>query len=130
MKLRGASAVAFGIATLLASLALTAGPAVGSSNGSKSFQYQHPLTTRVEVFDLRHIGGRGACPVAMRIYRYEISGHSIVDCRYGQDPHSPTLVIHRFRGWRLHLSSRGRFSMSRGPRSFALVDTDFPAPCG
>jgi hypothetical protein len=87
---------------------------------------QHPVTTGVEVSDLRGVSRRTACKLALGLHKFALSGHVIVSC--GPNNQWPMLVLHRWHGWRTSLLHG--FTLARGDASFAVGGTDFSAPCG
>ena len=119
------------IAATLAAGALAAALGAGSAGAFPvTHECQHPVTTGVEVFNLRHVRLATACGVALRLYRWENENHS--RALYGCSPSSAHPVRgylrrHEFEGWRLSL--RPAFTMRRGRASFAVTGTDFPIAC-
>jgi hypothetical protein len=101
--------------------------AAGTAGGT---QCQQPVTTGVEVFDLRNLSAGRACRVALALYRWEEQGkenreHLLFGCHGTADLY-PYLRIHSFEGW--HLSVR-RPLLSHGYMSFDVIGTDFPFSC-
>lgn len=102
------------------------------AGGAAAFRYvecQHPVMTGVEVYRLHRISSRRACPLALALYRWEVTGNherDLFGCR-GRGRHTPFLKLHRFDGWRISL--RPAFTLSRRGASFAVGGTDFPINC-
>ncbi len=110
-----------------AALLLCISPLAGRAVASASVECQHPVGTGVEVYKLHHITSRGACPVALALYRWETSGNrerTLYGCHGIGHPY---LRLHSFHGW--HLSLTPDFVMSRRGASFAVGGTDFPINC-
>jgi hypothetical protein len=90
----------------------------------RTVECQRPVQTGVEVSYLNGISSPAACKVALRLHRYAVTGHVVVNCTAAN---RPVLKLRSFEGYRLSL--KHGFSMSRGRASFAVSGTDFPAPC-
>jgi len=122
---------------VLAALLLLAVPAPGRALAQTRFyQCQHPVKTGVEVYDLRGMTPRGACPTALALFAWEYSSEARTRALYGcvrPRPEAggyPYLRLHRFRGWALSLSGPEKdFTMTKGSRSFRVTGTDFPLNC-
>jgi hypothetical protein len=127
LRLTGIVAATF----LLALLA----PATGQASPALH-ECQHPLRTGVEIYDLRAVSPRQACPVALELFGWESSSSAHQRALYGcarpkpEDAGYPFLRLHRFRGWELALKGpEKRFTMSRGSATFSVTGTDFPLNC-
>ena len=108
-------------ALLLASLC------AGRASALAIVECQHPVMTGVEVYRLHHITSHSACPVALALFRWEITG-SHERALYGcHGIGHPYLRLHSFHGW--HLALTPDFVMSRHGTSFAVGGTDFPINC-
>ena len=122
-------------ASLFGALVLAALASLVASAPAPAIRYhecQHPVTTGVEVSQLRHVSAATACPPALALYSWENKDdhtRQLYICA-GRSPGKPVLKRHRFDGWALSL--RGKFdifTMSRGNSSFAVSGTDFPVIC-
>jgi hypothetical protein len=116
-------------------MVLTALADLLASAPAPAIQYhecQHPVTTGVEVSQLRHVSVATACPPALALHKWEPKHEhmrKLYTCA-GPSPGKPVLKIHRFDGWTLSLVGKYRiFTMSRGASSFAVSGTDFPVIC-
>jgi hypothetical protein len=118
---------------LLGALAVAAACALPTSApalaATKYVECQHPVTTGVEVSNLRHVSSATACPVALALYSWENKNTDIpklYTCT--STPPGAVLKRHSFDGWKLSIKS-GPFQMSRGNSSFDVSGTDFPIAC-
>ena len=88
---------------------------------------QHPVMTGVEVYKLRHVTSRVACPVALALFRWEAGGRHERELYGCHGIGHPYLRLREFHGW--HLALTPDFVMSRNGASFAVGGTDFPINC-
>jgi hypothetical protein len=116
---------AFAASVLL--LAAVAALAAGRARAAATVECQHPVMTGVEVYKLRHVTSRGACPVALALFRWETNGRHERQLYGCHGIGHPFLRLRTFRGWQLALTPD--FVMSRGRASFAVGGTDFPINC-
>lgn len=91
---------------------------------------QHPVTTGVYVYNLSHLAAKPACAAALELWRWEAKPGNLASLQVcGPHTRQPTLRLHLFEGWRISLTAKGRFQLSRQTSSFDLTGTDFPLPC-
>ena len=108
----------------------------GAGADPRTYECQHPVKTGEEAFALHHISVKVACAAVLELGKWEYQDHHIEQlygCHY---PHGPSqgggtayLRKHSFDGYRLSISPKYGFVMSRGDSSFAVTGTDFPLNC-
>ena len=110
-------------------------PAIASGRSSGFVECQRPVRTGVEVYRLTNITAANACPVALALFKWEVTGGheaALYGCKGATNDHPgiPFLKIHAFNGWKLtYAQSALGFRMSRGSSSFSVSGTDFPLNC-
>jgi hypothetical protein len=128
----------WGRVALASAVLLLASLSASRAGAAANIECQHPAVTGVEVYRLHHITSRGACPVALALFRWETTGghqRALYGCHGIGHPY---LRLHSFHGWHLALTrSLHRtlgdqfpdFVMSRHGAWFAVGGTDFPINC-
>jgi hypothetical protein len=99
----------------------------GKAQAFSLTECQHPVMTGVEVYKLHKIKTSAACPVALKLFRWETGGNRESQLYGCHGIGHPYLRRHTFEGWHLQLTPD--FVMSRKGASFAVGGTDFPINC-
>jgi len=103
----------------------------GAQAGSpRLIECQRPMITGEEVYSLKNVSSKTACPVVISLGRWENIEGNIRKLYTCTGPHkfTPVLVLQTFDGWRMAITKAG-FRMSRGTSSFGVTGTDFPVIC-
>lgn len=84
---------------------------------TRYIECQHPVSTGVEVFALRHISAKSACPVALKLE----ATPNTYRCR----DRKAVAIAHHFDGWALAINQSG-FLLKRDAQSFQVTGEDNP----
>lgn len=121
---------AVGVCIAAVSLAAAGASPPSALAATRYVECQHPVTTGVEVSNLRHVSTATACGAALYLYSWENKdGHipTLYVCK-GKVP-TAVLKLHKLDGWTLSIAKSGYFQMSRGKSAFDVSGTDFPLAC-
>jgi hypothetical protein len=101
---------------------------LSSQAGARTVECQHPLTTGMEAFNLKHASSATACRLVIALSKWNAEWY-VSKGASSNSVGTPVIKIHSFEGWKLTVPARSALRMSRGASSFQVEGTDFPINC-
>ena len=114
-------------AVVVAFAALTLG-SMSSQAAARTVECQHPVTTGMEAFNLKHVSSATACTLAIGLSKWNAKWY-VCKGASSKSVGTPVIKIHSFEGWTLTVPKHSALRMSRGAGSFQVEGTDFPINC-